>query len=110
MTPQWVKYDGSDEQIYEIMGSKYGFITEDNVHIECTSDCIIPDILSIGDKYLLCDHHPYADMICQWARTGQPVYARAIGGVGSQECHEYFPPFAHPDTFEYSFTSFEEEV
>lgn len=52
--------------------------------------------------------HPYANMIKIWADTGCPVYARSINGIGSQKCHEYFPPFAHPDKFEYQLKPFED--
>jgi len=109
MKPEWKKYDGSDEQIVELNNCKNGLLAKNYLGY------IWPDIYEHFDfapigatHYLICDPHPYADMICQWARTGQPVYAKAIDGFGSQECHEYFPPFAHPDKFEYSFTPFEE--
>ena len=57
--------------------------------------------------------HPLADMICQQARTGQPVWYKdkktgrsglcETNGVGQH-------PFVMPDYFDYSFTPFEEEV
>lgn len=110
MIAQWVEYDGSDEQLYEIMSSKYGFITDDGVHIECVSDCIITDILSVGDKYLLCNPHQLADMICQWARTGQPVWVKEGKSHARPFIYETNTPDWNIPGAEYSFKQFEGEV
>lgn len=115
MTPKWVKYDGSDDQIVEIAKANNGWMvrliddTESTIHKgDIESEYYYHD--TEVSHYLICNPHPYADMICQWARTGQPVWWRSKTGGGTGLCHENFPPFMHPVEFEYSFTPFEEEV
>ena len=120
---EWIEYTGSTEQIAEIEASflESGFIVKkDGGSISdviqgkqplCEGFVSYNFEISWGvNSYLICQRHPLADMIRQQALTGQPVWARAYGGVGQVLCHEYFPPFAHPDTFEYAFTEFKEEV
>lgn len=113
MTAQWVKYGGSDEQIGEMDNSAYGWIVMfkdgdvSNIHYGNPN---ISVNMAAASKYLICEPHSYADMICQWARTGQPVWWRNKDSGETGLCHEYFPPFMHPVEFEYSFTPFEEEV
>lgn len=54
--------------------------------------------------------HPYADMICQQARTGQPVYIRHKGNVDINLYHREVtntPNWNIPNA-EYSFTQFED--
>ena len=109
---KWTIYTGSDEQIKELnsaIGSRNSGVLlklKDGTQKVVTSHLYAYDF----SEYLICNPHPLADMICQQARTGQPVWWRAIDGGGTGLCHKHFPPFAHPDTFEYSFTEFKEEV
>ena len=64
-----------------------------------------------------CSPHPYVDMICQWAHTGQPVWVRfAIiiheDGLTTRRVvtdETNFPNWNIPGA-EYSFTPFEDEV
>lgn len=107
MKAKWEIYTGSDEQIDEINEAD-DYITrlDKNRHTE----------------YLICKPHPLADMICQQAQTGQPVWIKVEPGVGV-----YLQPSRYkttesrgvfvtnkPDWFmpgaEYRFTPFEEEV
>jgi len=119
MIPEWKKYTGSDEQIAEMRIG--GFITRDingvESNIRQTNDFVSGDAHKNYLKYekithyLICNPHPLADMICQWARTGQPVYYRARHNHDiTGECDSLYKPFANPDAMEYSFTSFGEEV
>ena len=71
---------------------------------------IIQEEMADVVSYWIIPDDPLREMKIRQARTGQPVWARAYGGVGQVLCHEYFPPFAHPDAFEYAFTEFKEEV
>lgn len=103
---KWIEYTGSDEQIYEIQKSKHGVMTKDFIVIDGSTP--IHDLLCIGDKYLICQPHPYADEIKIWADTGCPVYWKSKAGGGYGICHEYFPPFAHPGDFECRLTPFED--
>ena len=124
MTAQWVKFDGSDEQIAEMVGAKNGFVLRFNGGEDSTIQTIgmwgtmitsrNPAFSSHLTHYLICEPQPYADMICQWARTGQPVWYRALdcksftGQCLNDEFNLY--PFARPDKYKYSFTPLEEEV
>ena len=137
MTAQWVKFDGSDEQIAGMKDAEHGFIAKNitsqssimsvkfnQLFIHRQKAPYLPELF--GNKlenfltynntveYLICDPHPSADMICKWARTGQPVWYRALdyksftGQCLNDEFNLY--PFARPDKYEYSLTQFEEEV
>lgn len=71
---KWIEYTGSDEQIEEIQKYKHGVMTEDFIIIDGSAP--INDLLYIGDKYLICQPHPYADEIRIWADTGCEVWVR----------------------------------
>lgn len=71
---KWIGYTGSDEQIEEIQKSKHGVMTEDFIIID--GGAPLRDLLCIGDKYLICQPHPYADEIKIWADTGCMIYVR----------------------------------
>lgn len=141
MKPQWVKYDGSDGQIAEIKNAKDGFVcrnseTDSGIlsikYGQLFSDQSEYPILNAMWKgslklfidtnntthYLICNPHPYADMICQWARTGQPVWVRyaKVCHFGQTSEYEICNQIATPTPdwnipgAEYSFTPFEEGV
>lgn len=123
MTAQWVKYDGSEKQLRQLLSTSNKFIVDSQWSIFSKPTTLkLPDTddnlnwlagLLRDTKvkaYLICDPHPYADMICQWAHTGQPVWGRSKDSGETGLCHENFPPFMNPAEFEYSFTPFEEEV
>jgi len=146
MTAQWVKYDGIDEQIAEMCKPGNTFVTRDTTGKQSESVMWIdtsqhPDyrLRQLNDlrqilneekatEYLICNPHHYADMICQWARTGQPVWVRPKKPyefkISDYENHPttklmvddkgvYLitttPDWNIPGA-EYSFTPFEEEV
>lgn len=126
MTAQWVKYDGSDKQIAALSNAKHGWVVK-------YEDGVISKFISFGEpmdmecpmEYLICDPHPYADMICQQARTGRPVWVRMksstywiIAMRGFDLIYQDHvvsviksntPDWNIPGA-EYSFTEFEEEV
>lgn len=123
MTAHWVKYDGSDDQIVEIAKANNGWIvrliddTESTIHKgDIESEYYYHD--TEVKAYLICEPHPYADMICQWARTGQPVWVRyaKVCHFGQTSEYEICNQIATPTPdwnipgAEYSFTPFEEEV
>ena len=75
---EWIKYSGSDEQIAEmnaaIRNSNNGILISLR---DKNTKIIYSGLYSYKfDKYLICNRHPLADMICQQARTGQPVWVR----------------------------------
>lgn len=78
----WVKYTASQEQIAEINDSilSNGYVVRNN-HGSQSDVLKTPwHVTFIGDnetkEYLICNPNPLADMICQWQRTGQPVWIK----------------------------------
>lgn len=108
-TPEWIKYDGSDGQNREILGSKMDVLCRyaNGVHR-------LKSTMFTGDwrhktltNYLICQPHPYADLIKIWADTGCPVYAkhRETG----QKCVLQGPRIDwNYEEWEFSLTSFED--
>ena len=107
---KWTIYTGSDEQNKElneaINSSSNGVLLE----LKNSKQTIIRSHLYAYDfdAYLICNPHPLADMICQQARTGQPVWVR---WPESKSCGVITttPDWNIPNA-EYSFTEFKEEV
>ena len=128
MTAQWVKFDGSDEQIANIEKALEGYV----LRLEAVSGTHQTELLYRDEwdkfgseriiEYLICSPHPYADMICQWARTGQPVYVRITEDGDKNEFPElsdFIESVKHVETYctntpnwnipgaEHSFTQFD---
>lgn len=139
MKPEWIEYTGSDEQIREILnypGDVYhrGRMS-DGGHFcgpiwkeKLNTPEILLEALKLSRAYeiLFCQPHPLADMICQQARTGQPVWLRIKWAIPMNTFYagdwiemsthnsvtiikSHFPNWHIPGA-EYSFTPFEEEV
>ncbi len=137
---QWVKYDGSDEQIAEIRQSIHGFIARNTSSLSSIMSVKLNQLFISGQKnpylpelfgnkvsvflnynntthYLICNPHPYADMIRQWAKTGQPVWVKTFidgsyTGLPIKDSSIYVtntPDWNIPGA-EYSFEPFEEEL
>ncbi len=132
MSAQWVKYDGSDEQLRQLLDASGNFIVDSQWSVFSKPTITLKSTDTDDDlnwlagllrntkvkEYLICDPHPYADMICQWARTGQPVWVRYAKVCHFGQTSEYeicnqiatlTPDWNIPGA-EYSFTPFEEEV
>ena len=91
---EWKKYTGSDEQIAEMKASRDVIIRFKSSYELLRSSCFVDDFndrLANGTvtAYLICDPHPYADMICQQARTGQEVWV--LEPVVGTEEHPLWP-------------------
>lgn len=112
---KWQKYMGSKEDLLALTLAKY-FLTKPaqttkekdsaNYYVSVGH---MKDVFQKGKvtEYLICQPHPYEVLIKHWSETGLPVYWRDLKNhlkVG--ECDEANPPFAFPNKFEYSFTSF----
>lgn len=123
MTAPWIKYTGSDEQIAEIRNAENGYVLQYESGRQELNEWELDGIWNVlgeVDKtthYLICQPHPLADMICQWARTGQPVWVRyaKVCHFGQTSEYEICNQIATPTPdwnmkAEYSFTPFEEEV
>jgi len=124
---EWKKYTGSYEQIEEMWNADDGYIlrfsdkVNDRIRRAKEAWLTLSDFSNHCKKvtnvtnYLICNPHPLADMICQWARTGQPVYIRIdehrLDGewTGYQHYSTNTPDWNIPGA-EYSFTPFGEEV
>jgi hypothetical protein len=112
---KWQKYTGSKEDLLALMSTKY-FLTkpaqttrEKDSAGYYVSVGHMRDVFQKGKvtDYLICQPHPYEVLIKHWSETGLPVYWRDLKNhmrVG--ECNEENPPFAFPNKFQYSFTSF----
>lgn len=116
---EWKEYTGAPEQIKEIANPKNYLIVDSEYSIFCSPTKVPIDINDEWVKlyfekskvkfYLICTPHPYEEMICQWARSRQPVYIRYI----NEECDELvMQETTKPDWnitgAEYSFTPFKE--
>ena len=114
---EWKKYTGSDEQIAEmnaaIRNSNNGILISLR---DKNTKIIYSGLYSYKfDKYLICNRHPLADMICQQARTGQPVWVKVTVNFDDYGlAYSYHEPTSQPDWnipgAEYSFTPFDEEL
>lgn len=104
---EWKEYTGAPEQIDEMINAAHGFICK-NEETESgiltikygqlfSSMSHYPILNAMWDgslkrfidnnnttNYLTCNPHPLADMICQQARTGQPVWVRVKGTVSKE--------------------------
>jgi len=124
---EWKEYIGSKEQIAEMKASRDVIIRFKSSYELLRSSCFVDDFndrLAYGTvtHYLICNPHPYADMICQQARTGQPVWIKISGfSPISMKFDKFFyhitysvyvtttPDWNIPNA-EYSFTPFEEGI
>ena len=83
-TPEWIKYDGSDEQLLEIMHAPRGYKYRNNKGYESGILIACGSLINLCNElqddsvthYLICQPHPYADLIKIWADTGCPVWVR----------------------------------
>jgi len=113
---EWKEYTGSDEQVADIeilLNSGGCFITDPKSGIRWNKQSlptriIILKLLENTDKYLICEPHPLADMICQQARTGQPVWIRFVAqDINKMIGYETTKPDWNIPGAQYSFTPFE---
>lgn len=127
---EWKEYTGSDEQIAEMQEAQYGVLIDGCDEILDVSDMVsLESYMNEQDKhkYLICQPHPLADMICQQAKTSQlvwvkelcrnatvPAGALRVGYVLTMVTDTFYiyktnkPDWNIPGA-EYSFTAFEEE-
>lgn len=133
---EWIEYTGSTEQIAEIEASflESGFIVKkDGGSISdviqgkqplCEGFVSYNFEISWGvNSYLICQRHPLADMICQQAKTGQPVWIKCkesyhihrtpydeVHWTGLNNIYKTVTPDWNIPNAEYAFTEFKEEV
>ena len=77
---KWIEYTGSDEQFLEIVNYENNVLLEFKHGVKrFRSDFMPGDFINGGNlvRYLICEPHPYADIIKIWADTGCPVWVRA---------------------------------
>lgn len=96
---EWIEYTGSDEQIAEMLNNEEGFICKNKKNfishaleikygalkskINRRMLCELMDIRNYlkneeTTHYILCQPHPYADLIKIWADTGCPVWIKFL--------------------------------
>ena len=76
---KWIEYTGSDEQIEEIYNNECMLRLPSGNEVSKSKFVFVsdlPKILEIISHYLICEHHPYADIIKIWADTGCDVWVR----------------------------------
>ena len=87
MTPQWIEYTGSDEQIEEMWNAEHGYavisrgvIKARNAKQAWPSREVFfqhtKSAIEYVTRYLICQPHPYADLIDIWRLSGCPIYVR----------------------------------
>lgn len=114
---EWKEYNGSPSQVDSITQSKtdiaYILGNEQYSMPPCRDRRVVKNVLLCASHYLICNPHPLADMICQQARTCQPVWVRKLFECGIEKEWQMFvtttPDWNIPNA-EYSFTEFKEEV
>ena len=116
---EWKKYEGTYEQIAEMMSAYRGFVlryADGKESLPYYGDTIpIDEILDNWGEfthYLICNPHPLADMIIRQAQTGQSVWIYITVGSEDGDDIEYLRPTNKPDwnipAAVYSFTPFED--
>ena len=119
--PEWIKYTGSDRQIKEIKSSSHGVMFEyvGNLGIDTSVFKYAKDKYHIDNrlenkaiaKYLICQPHPYADLIKIWADTGCPVWVKrpiAVLRIGEPIVFKTTNPYWNIPGAEYRITPFED--
>lgn len=112
MAPEWKEYTGSDEQFSEIVESKNDVLLEFRHGVQRFKSTFFQgDFINGGTitRYLICNPHPLADMICQQAKTGQPVWVDRKDGLPNATFVTTTPNWNIPNA-EYSFTPYDEMV
>jgi len=111
---EWKEYTGSSDHIAEMKNSKDGYMLRkiNGKEVFFLSVEFRPNLANVT-HYLICNPHPLADMICQQARTGQPVWIKVNKDSCGNRVNVIYvtttPDWNIPNA-EYSFTPFEEEV
>ena len=76
---KWIEYTGSDEQFLEIVNYENNVLLEFKHGVKrFRSDFMPGDFINGGNlvRYLICEPHPYADIIKIWADTGCEVWIK----------------------------------
>ncbi len=74
---EWKKFNGSDEQKKEIRNADDVLFKMESGRQILSSALFVNEWLNLSiTHYMICEPHPLADMICQQALTGQPVWVR----------------------------------
>ena len=113
---KWIEYTGSDEQIQELANARTGFIVrwaDGKLSYPYSMQYTVQEIEEAWGKfthYLICQPHPYADLIKIWADTGCPVYIKpkTPGILCGSVVHGSRVDWNHDD-FEFSLTPFEDQ-
>ena len=108
---EWIEYTGSTDQIGEINASESFLLKRKDGEISFILQPPFEPNEMDGEtiaEYLICQPHPYADLIKIWADTRCPVWYKHKLVAASGECGPFHLPFSYPDICEYSLTPFED--
>ena len=88
---EWIEYTGGDEQLTELLTTDSKFMVDNEwsvfhkptrLNLPVTEDNLnwLAGLLrdTKVKKYLICQPHPYADLIKIWADTGCPVWIKEL--------------------------------
>ena len=112
---EWIEYTGSDEQLLEIMHAPRGYKYRNNKGYESGILIACGSLINLCNElqddsvthYLICQPHPYADLIKIWADTGCPVYAKHKATGQTDEVCGPRVDWNHEE-WEFSLTPFED--
>lgn len=117
---KWIEYTGSAAQIEEIYNNECMLRLPSGNEVSKSKFVFVsdlPKILETISHYLICEPHPYADIIKIWADTGCEVYTREhhdnyYDGVLESTDYYDLPPTDKPNWSipgaEYRLTPFED--
>ena len=115
--PEWIKYTGSDKQIEEIKTASKGILCKLNSDEGKIKQIMLKSWHSLDEysdlitEYLICQPHPYADLIKIWADTGCPVWVKrpiAVLRIGEPIVFKTTNPDWNIPGAEYRLTPFED--
>ena len=118
---EWIEYTGSDEQLKELLTTKSKFMVDNNkwsvfhkpttLNMPATEDNLNWLAALLRDtkvkNYLICQPHPYADLIDIWRLSGCPVYAKHKATGQTDEVCGPRVDWNHEE-WEFSLTPFED--
>ena len=121
---KWIEYTGSDEQLKELLTTKSKFMVDNKwsvfhkpttLNMPATEDNLNWLASLLRDtkvkRYLICQPHPYADLIKIWADTGCPVWVKrpiAVLRIGEPIVFKTTNPDLNIPGAEYRLTPFED--
>lgn len=111
---EWIEYKASDNQKTDLINSGNGYLLKINNKMS-SRHFMHDDFESFNQSaithYFICTPpHPLADMICQWASTGQTVYVKYFAKNKNRTIvYETCAPDWNTPNAHFSFVPFEDK-